>query len=324
MTVGLVTAGFAISFLCALIMGYAIQRGATCTVAAVSQLVEQGKWGRFAGLMEAALWVTGGLLLARAFGFLPDLPPGQAVTTSTIIGGVLLGAGAYINKSCVFGTIAKIGSRDWAYLATPLGFLGGVWAASQLSAQQPSAAPETVSPLASLPAIAAVIFLAFAIWRIYRTVNSGAGGLAERIWAPHEATVVIGIAFAIMFVAAGAWAYTDLLAELALGMPGDVLVRLLLLVALLGGSVFAGSTSGTGARSQVTIGGFVRTFTGGTAMGAGSVLIPGSNDGLILVGMPLLYPYAWVGIGMMCLTIAIALGAEKLLAKLENRRRAQD
>jgi hypothetical protein len=74
MTVAIASIGFAISFLCALVMGYAIQRGATCTVAAVGQVFEQGRWGRFAGLMEAALWVAGGLLLARAFGFLPDLP----------------------------------------------------------------------------------------------------------------------------------------------------------------------------------------------------------------------------------------------------------
>ena len=31
-----------------------------------------------------------------------------------------------------------------------------------------------------------------------------------------------------------------------------------------------------------------------------------SNDGLILVGMPLLHPYAWLAFGTMCLTIAAA------------------
>jgi Sulphur transport len=321
MTVGLLTAGFAISLLCALVMGYAIQRGATCTVAAVSQLVEQGKWGRFAGLMEAALWVAGGLLLARAFGLLPDLPSGHAVTASTIIGGILLGAGAYINKSCVFGTIAKIGSRDWAYLATPLGFLGGVWAVSLLHGQKPLGAASAISPLGSLPAIVLIAFLMFALWRVFGTIRSKKGSLAERLWAPHEATVIIGIAFVIMFVAAGAWAYTDLLAELAFGMPGDVLVRLLLLLGLLGGSMISGATSGGAPASPFNAGDYIRTFSGGAAMGAGSVLIPGSNDGLILVGMPLLYPYAWIGIGTMCLTIFVAIYADRLLAKASVGRR---
>jgi hypothetical protein len=321
MTVAIASMGFAISLLCALVMGYAIQRGATCTVAAVSQVCEQGRWGRFAGLMEAALWVAGGLLLARAFGFLPNLPSGHAVTASTILGGVLLGAGAYMNKACVFGTVAKIGSRDWAYVATPLGFLVGAWVAARLYIPESSAPLETTSPLASLPSLAFVAFLAFAIWRIFRTAISGMGKWAETIWAPREATVVIGITFAIMFVAAGDWAYTDLLTELALGMPGDIAVRLLLLAALFGGSIIAGSASGKAA-SRVNVREVIRTFTGGAAMGAGSLLIPGSNDGLILVGMPLLYPYAWVGIGMMCLTIAAALFAERLRSKLRSERHA--
>lgn len=322
MTVGLATVGFAVSLLCALVMGYAIQRGATCTVAAVSQVVETGRCGRFFGLLEAALWVAGGLLLARAFGFLPDLPQGRSVSMATVIGGVLLGAGAYVNKSCVFGTVARIGAGDWAYLATPLGFLGGAWILSPLPHQQYSGTMPAMSPLMSLPSLGLIAFVVFAVWRIAATAISTQGRLSDRIWAPHEATVVIGIAFVVMFVVAGAWAYTDLLAEVAMGMPGDVIVRLLLLAGLLGGSMIAGIIYGTTAPNPVTAAAVIRTFVGGGAMGLGSVLIPGSNDGLILVGMPLLYPYAWVGVGTMCLTILVAIYAERLWLKLLAARRA--
>jgi toxin CptA len=315
MTVGLATTGFVVSLLCALVMGFAIQRGATCTVAAVSQLVDEGKWARFAGLMEAAVWVAGGLLLARACGFLPDLPLGHAVSMSTVIGGILLGSGAYVNKSCVFGTIARIGSRDWAYLATPLGFLGGAWAVSLLREQELQQTAAVVSPLVATPAFALSVFLVFAIWRVVRTATSRSSSLADRIWAPHEATIVIGLAFVVMFVVAGAWAYTDLLVEVAIGMPGDVLVRLLLLFGLLGGSMLSGATGSVVSALSISPGAIVRTFSGGAAMGAGSVLIPGSNDGLILVGMPLLYAYAWIGIGTMCLTIAVAIYFQRLFAR---------
>ena len=44
------------------------------------------------------------------------------------------------------------------------------------------------------------------------------------------------------------------------------------------------------------------------------VLIPGSNDGLILIGIPLLRPYAWVAFLTMCVTIGIALVVEKKAA----------
>jgi toxin CptA len=42
-------------------------------------------------------------------------------------------------------------------------------------------------------------------------------------------------------------------------------------------------------------------------MGCGSLLIPGSNDGLIFIGIPLLRPYAWLALASMVLSIAAAL-----------------
>ena len=54
-------------------------------------------------------------------------------------------------------------------------------------------------------------------------------------------------------------------------------------------------------------------------MGWGSLLIPGSNDGLILVGMPLLWPYAWVAFFTMCASIGLALLAERALGQLTAR-----
>ena len=57
-------------------------------------------------------------------------------------------------------------------------------------------------------------------------------------------------------------------------------------------------------------------------MGWGSLLIPGSNDGLILIGMPLLRPYAWIGFATMCVTIATAMLAQRALAQMQLRRGA--
>jgi toxin CptA len=50
----------------------------------------------------------------------------------------------------------------------------------------------------------------------------------------------------------------------------------------------------------------LQCFAGGLLMGWGSLLIPGGNDGLILLGLPLLWPYAWVAFGTMALSIALA------------------
>ena len=50
-------------------------------------------------------------------------------------------------------------------------------------------------------------------------------------------------------------------------------------------------------------------------MGWGSLLIPGGNDGLILIGMPLLWPYAWVAFATMCLSIAAAQLLQRRIAR---------
>jgi toxin CptA len=55
-------------------------------------------------------------------------------------------------------------------------------------------------------------------------------------------------------------------------------------------------------------------------MAWGSLLIPGSNDGLILIGMPLLRPYAWLAFATMCVTVALALWLSRGLARSPQRR----
>ena len=53
-------------------------------------------------------------------------------------------------------------------------------------------------------------------------------------------------------------------------------------------------------------------FCGRLPDGMVSLLVPGQNDGLILIGMPLLWPYAWVAFLMMCLAIGAALAIERI------------
>jgi toxin CptA len=42
-------------------------------------------------------------------------------------------------------------------------------------------------------------------------------------------------------------------------------------------------------------------------MGWGADLIPGGNDGLLLIGMPLLRPYAWIAAAAMAAAILVLL-----------------
>lgn len=309
--VSIFTAGFLLPLTCAGLMGFAIQRGATCTVAAMGEIVAKRRASRLIALAEASLWVAGGLVCVNALGIAPALPGGFAPGVETVLGGMLLGFGAWANRACVFGSIARIGSGEWAYLLTPAGFLGGIWSMRAIQGDL-MAMPVAGRDLMGNKALV-VLFVGFVLWRIWRFARSEPS--RRSVWHPHHATIIIGITFTIMLVTVGAWAYTDLLGQLAQGNVAEAPWQLVLFAALLAGSVAGGKAGGLPMRIFPRLGVMARCFAGGFAMGWGSALIPGGNDGLILVGMPLLWPYAWLAIATMCATIAIALIIESKLSK---------
>lgn len=325
MDIAIASLAFLFCLLCAGVMGYAIQRGATCTVAAVDEVVTKGTLRRLTSLVEASVWVAGGLLVAQSLHVLPKMPAGYALSLWTVLGGVLLGLGALVNGACVFGAIARFGSGEWAYAATPLGFFLGCLTVMQVYGPlNPEKLPYG-SPVLRAPAWVAALFGLFALWRVGRILwvprrksDSAAGAppigetLSSRIWSPHVATTVIGITFFFTVVLLGAWGYTDLLSDFARGMANSVTARCLMAAALLAGAVWGGWTAGRFRSTSISAGKLLACTAGGVLMGWGTLLIPGSNDGLILIGMPLLWPYAWLAFASMC----VAIAAGKLMMRL--------
>jgi toxin CptA len=322
------TLAFCVSALCAAVMGFAIQRGATCTVAAVDELVTRRRGTRLVAIIEASVWVVAGLLFARTFGVAWTMPDGYAIGAATLVGGALLGFGAYVNRACVFGAIARLGSGEWAYVMTPLGFYVGCATVARLFPVTPLAHAAHASPVLQGSAWLALLAAAFVIARVaYAFVDFSIGApwrlrvrpvatLGASTWSPHVATTVIGVAFVVILLLSGAWAYTDVLAELAHGMASSLPARIGLLIALLAGAIFGGYSAGRWRNTRVTAAGLLRCFVGGLLMGWGSLLLPGSNDGLVLVGMPLLLPHAWIAFLTMCVVIAVAMLAGRLLARV--------
>lgn len=315
---------YGIAFLCAGVMGFAIQRGGTCTVAAMNEIIDTRGCSRLLAMVEASVWVCGGLQIAQVLDLLPIMPGGFRADSLTVAGGALLGLGALINGACAFGAIARLGSGQWAYLATPVGFYAGCLGFAAWWPSPPHRALETGSPVLHASSGVAALFVVFVAWRVIRPLLPGrsagaVAGLANRIWQPHTATTVIGITFLLMMLLAGAWSYTDVLADLARGMASGVVPRGVLGLALLGGAMLGGMTSGGLRATSVSLGQMARCFLGGAMMGWGSLLIPGGNDGLLLVGMPLLWPYAWLAFAAMCLAIGSGLLMRRLLSEPATR-----
>lgn len=299
----------AFALACVALMGLAIQRGATCMVAAVDELMARRSARRLAAMGEASLWVAGGLVVAQALGVLPSMPAAFAASGWTVAGGALLGLGAWLNGACVFGAIARLGSGEWAYAATPLGYYLGCLSVRALFDPAPPQALAEASPLLAAPPALALLFAAAAAWRLARPLAAlEAKTLRARVWSPHAATTVIGISFLFTLLVAGAWAYTDLLADLAHGMANRLGGRIALFAALLLGAGWGGYTAGRWRARTPTAAQVAKCLAGGALMGWGTLLIPGSNDGLILVGLPLLRPYAALALAAMVATIALAQG----------------
>jgi hypothetical protein len=299
---------FLLALLAVGVMGFAIQRGATCTVAAVDELVGKRSARRLSAMVEASAWVAGGLVLAQVTGLLPKAPGAYAVGAWTVGGAVLLGFGAWVNRACVFGAIARFGSGEWAYAMTPVGYLAGCLSIETLFAPVSAQPLAAASPVLDAAAWLAVPFLMFVAWRLRGPWTKRLGSL----WTPRAATVVIGLTFlASWLLAGGAWPYTELLSDIARGMADSAGARTALVVALWAGALAGGWTAGRWRSAWPTAPQLLRCFAGGVLMAWGTLLIPGANDGIILVGMPLLRPYAWLAFATMCVTIAVSIAVAK-------------
>jgi toxin CptA len=300
---------FALAAVCAAIMGYAIQRGATCMVAAVDEIVTQRRATRVVALGEAAVWVTGGVLVWRMLGGHVALPIGYPATLQVVAGGLVLGLGALIARACVFGAVARFGSGEWAYVLTPLGYYLGCVSLWPLIGRFP--AMHVASPLLGATWLVAP-FALFVLWRGWAALQAGRAGMfAAHVWQPHEATSVIGIVFALSLIAIGPWAYTSALLALAQGKSSGMVFKLVLFVMLFAGALAGGWTAGRLHLRMPTFVTALRCLIGGVLMGWGSLLIPGGNDDLILIGVPLLQPYAALAVGSMALAIGLGQIAER-------------
>src|SRR6516165_6669331 len=176
-------AAFVVSAICAGLMGYAIQRGATCTVAAMDEVVRKRGFNRLASMMEASLWVVGGLLIAQSLGLLGKMPAGYAIAYTTVLGGALLGFGAYVNKACVFGAIARLGSGEWAYAITPIGFYVGCVTVGYVAGASAQPKLPYDSPVLQASAWIVLVFVALMLWRLFGML---AGPSQSQVQRWHE------------------------------------------------------------------------------------------------------------------------------------------
>lgn len=306
---------FWVSLLLVFGMGIAIQRGNTCTVVAFDDLVHRRSPTRLIAIAYCWLLVAGGLtLLMLSTGYHPveHLFP---VTAWSVAGGVLLGVGAVTNGACTTGTIARIGSGEYTFGLTIVGFFLGCLAAPHVFGRAATTHLAAVPTATSLDhPVLTLLGLAFVLTMTARRLITGphesVRDFLRSAWDPRTATLIIAVLFVTLVQIFGAWSYTDLLGDLVRGTHAEAVDRLVFLAVLLAGAVLAGRSQ----RGPRLIGPLaprvLRCAVGGFIMGAGFAVAPGAFDGLTLFEQPLLLPFAWVVMGASY--IAILLGIEYL------------
>lgn len=257
-----------------LLLAFANQHGSTCAVAAANEIVREGRFRMLAGFVLAAA-------LSAVVIALFDIAPrrASALGWSSVAGGVVVALGVALNGKCAMGTLASLGRGRLDRIGTVAGFaLGAVLAAS--AGLRPAAGAGQGLAMSGWALGLGALVVAFAAWLAARDAKS-----FSPLWL-----AAIGLLNAALLGLMADWSYTGGLTELAMGNPVDLEAAALFLACLVVGSAIAARLAGTLRIRAMGLGDWLRSGLGGAVMGAGSMLVPGGNDAMLLIGVPLLLP----------------------------------
>lgn len=303
----------AIALVLAIFAGFSAQRGSICAVAAVRELVIDRKAQRFVAFLECSAWSLALLTAARALGIAPSsMPQDYAPGFSAAIGGALFGAGAVLNGACAFGSAARLGRGEVAFAAMPVGFLLGVMIAATLADAPAPRPPAAADPAASDIAVTGLVF--FVGYQLFRLSDAVSGPreaiarLAAPVWRPSLAMGVIGLSSALLMIFFAPWPYSQLLTDLGVNAASDQApLKIALAFAFVGGAAIGAFTRGVLKFVAPSPRDIVEKSAAGALMGAGSFLVPGGNDSMVLVGLPHFFGYAIIAYLSMTATISAIL-----------------
>jgi toxin CptA len=303
----------------AFVAGFALQRGGICAVAAVHELVSEGRSARFVSFLECAAWALIGLLIAHVAGWMSvSAWPQQTSLTMAALGGAVFGAGALLNGACAFGSAARFAAGEVSFLALIPGFVLGAaagmgvgWGAD-MTPEAPAALALRGAGFAVLT-LALTVFLVWRLWSAWRaapTLVQTRTALAERDWHPALAMAVIAFANVALLLIVFAWPYTTLLVDFAFARGMDLVARTIIVIVFLAGAWWGAQSAERFAIRNADWRTYAARFGGGVLMGFGAALIPGGNDAHVLLGLPLLQPAAFVAYAMMVCVIALGFFAQ--------------
>ncbi len=298
----------------ALCAGFALQRGGICAVLSVREVIRENRWTRFMALLECAAWALVGLMIANAFGLMSiGAWPTPASITTAAVGGAIFGVGATANGACAFGSVGRLAAGEASFLALPPAFVIGVIIARRVGlAWHGAPMAFGVSGTAFGLLVAALgVFVAWRLWTAARGIGGHPCGVVSTLaapnWPPALAMAIIAFANIGLLLLVANWPYTTLLVDVATGSGMENFLRAVLVVIFLTGAVIGAISAGTFKIRGTGPGGLMLRALGGLIMGIGAAMIPGGNDALVLVGLPLIQAPAFAAYAGMVAAIALCL-----------------
>ena len=300
----------AIAIILAFWLGYSTNRSGACVVAAAHEIVHRRRARRVTGLTIASL-AAGLVAVPLAWSPVGSVLEGSTdLSITLVIGGAAFGLGALINDACLLGSLGRLGNGESRMLALPLGLTAGFLMTFGLYQPKLQSFPSILSTPSTTTAVILVTFLVALVLLVaflFRSALKEAGTQTAMI-----SMVVLGITGGALYALMPAWAYADLiLASLPLDLDRTRGAAVATVLAAVAGAIVSAHRKRTWHPRGASPRQLAQTFAGGALMGAGTALIPGGNDSLILAAIPALSLSGIVAYVVMFIVIAMGLATTR-------------
>ena len=295
--------------LAGVLVGYCLQRGGLCFHAATRTAL-RGDRRLISGWLLAVAVASVGLAVLYLLPFADDLNRGLALRpVENIVGGVVIGVGMVVARSCVSGLFFKLGA---GMLGAGVGLLG--WAIGELLARRidlggPTVLgggdDATVAGVLGVPRLLVALLLAAAAYTLARRQRATDGG-----WTPVRLGVALGAAIVAAWVLAGLGDSRfgpSSVGAVASVADGNANVWLIAFLAglIVGGGVAARTSGAFHVRGETPVR-YGQLFAGGLLLGAGGWIAGGCNLGHGLSGAAQLNVSSFLVVAAMILGVALA------------------
>jgi uncharacterized membrane protein YedE/YeeE len=305
------------------LVGFAMKRGGLCTYAAVLQIIRQRRAERLLVFLGAAAWAT--LTIVPLSWYWPQVASLARVHDQlalALVGGMVIGIGAWLNKGCVFGTFVQLVGGNLTYLATLLGMSAGVAVAHHfLLARMPTASEVSIVSQPGFVAagwimVAGLFVVSLASRAKQWCLGSSLPGSQHHRSRATMIMLTLGIGGGFLFATVSGWSYAAVIGKTIVkvldpttGGPGHLAVLCALAMVL--GGILAAVTAGSFAIRAPRLRPFLYSLVGGVLMSSAAMAVPGGNDGMLLQGIPSLAPHALVAYLAMVVTMLLLVSLSR-------------